>query len=1307
MKGRSIRILTVALALGATLAVGAAQESLSDIPDQAVTRESLDPEAYRAFKAPVVARVTLDAIHAEPSPKQSFVSGTNGFHEINAINHYHGGFEPMGFRPKFRAAETASDRVVLDAEHAQAMAEGFYDGARIRVYHPINGKLVKVRDGIVPPGGHRASGWMSTRGQISTLKGKTDFKMKLDSSFRPDHDYWFCVKAVDQFYQFSEASNAVHVRTGDKTAGQENPEPYPGWQRFDVQAADKPAPPPAPENFRVRRDGDILEFTWDPVEAEHLRGYKIFATGYAPGQHKGFELVLAGREPRPDQLVQKHDIVFVDHYKTALTPEDRSPYVNWPALRGAIASPFKKAHFQEPYGLWSDASDNYPATWQLVEHPDPIPRAFVGRGSTCLKWTVESDALTGFPLTPYAHKADTWYPALQPGQYTFEAWVQGSGRASLVFVGPFAPKGVELPYGQRAHPAAEYHIPPLQIPLTDQWRKVTGAFTVPAYLEEGLGWICLAFRGPGTLYLDNLRIYRSDHPYGRYAPLTLRRINESHMRFMRTHELIKTRWGYTLEGMTNHACGNNYSAGRSHLHTFHTLLENMREAGNISPWLQVEMCLSEQEWLGFVEWLCAPYDPARGDTPEEKPWAYKRWAMGQKKPWIEEFPEFAFEISNETWNQSFAPYDWDWGMAVTDGATGERYSYGGTYGLFNQYVIDLMRESPYWTDEVEKKTRFMLCGWSAAPLFGAEAARLCPAADQVTYASYVHNQGLGDPKVINDFKRFYVMQWPLSGVKPQFSRAMDTERRLQAEGVDIGSGVYEYGYAYYVMPGDPPEAKEVDQRLARSTIGAVAIFDAAMTGASLGMRDQAFFTFGHEIGAWGSHTTLPYGGHAYPFWKALILFNRYGTGTFLKTELTSAPRWDFPAYETEDNMRRVKRAAMPDTPLVSVYATIRGDRVTVFLVSRKLDDFPVEGDAGFTPVTLRLPFDRADKITLHKLAGKPRADDRFEEVHQVETVPLSPADFDGVLAVNRATGADPRGLPPAAIFCYVFEGTDVGRVNHPPAAAFDLPEEVTAGRPVTIRNLSSDRDGGPLTFAWKLGSAGESRDCEPTVNFAQAGIEQIELTVTEPSGRTDTLVRQEQVVGTDFARNRWRPRPTPPWSGSVRAGLRDGLLELRGRGQISHRGTYSVLVTDPLYREDFTFRAVINRIEAPAGDAKASAGVVLVSELNEGLGFGWHDSTSLLTPASLLLKPDGAVHVLTGQGARTREVLAAGSLSFPAELRLSVEDGAAVAAVKTSRGWTQVARFAGVSEYGLMPGLAVGSGDAETRAVVSDAEVRR
>lgn len=121
------------------------------LPDKPMTAEQLGTEAYEAWRSPFEEVVTKNAITSKPAVPESANLGVER-NNINLFN-VHGCFEPMAFRPKVRPVATSPNTVVLDAAHALAIAEGFYDGARVRVYQAIDGKLELIRDAKVPPGG--------------------------------------------------------------------------------------------------------------------------------------------------------------------------------------------------------------------------------------------------------------------------------------------------------------------------------------------------------------------------------------------------------------------------------------------------------------------------------------------------------------------------------------------------------------------------------------------------------------------------------------------------------------------------------------------------------------------------------------------------------------------------------------------------------------------------------------------------------------------------------------------------------------------------------------------------------------------------------------------------------------------------------------------------------------------------------------------------------------------------------------------------------------------------------------------------
>jgi hypothetical protein len=94
----------------------------------------------------------------------------------------------------------------------------------------------------------------------------------------------------------------------------------------------------------------------------------------------------------------------------------------------------------------------------------------------------------------------------------------------------------------------------------------------------------------------------------------------SNLSFIRTHSTQRT---YTMEMLTNpvgvvgHRQLDILSA-----QTLPWLFSLMLKV-NTNPWLQIVLGTSEAEWMGFMEYMAAPWNPAV-DTALTKPWAYKR-----------------------------------------------------------------------------------------------------------------------------------------------------------------------------------------------------------------------------------------------------------------------------------------------------------------------------------------------------------------------------------------------------------------------------------------------------------------------------------------------------------------------------------------------------------------------------------------------------------------------------------------------------------------------------------------------------------
>jgi hypothetical protein len=220
---------------------------------------------------------------------------------------------------------------------------------------------------------------------------------------------------------------------------------------------------------------------------------------------------------------------------------------------------------------------------------------------------------------------------------------------------------------------------------------------------------------------------------------------------------------------------------------------------------------------------------------------------------------------------------------------------------------------------------------------------------------------------------------------------------------------YEGGPSGYALPGrDSPAQKLVNEKYGKSLAMGVAALDAWMRSYVYGWTYQNFLGYGQGL-YWNSHTPLWDGFRPSPGWQALTLRNRHASGDLMAVEERSVPsiRWDKKAY-----------------PLVGVYAMRDGDQWSVIVVSRKLDGKHdgIEFGDGATPVTLRLPFKSAAKITLHKLTGDPRQSNREKLLisPQSQEIPTG-ALADGTLVIQAKTGGSENGMPAGSIFVYVIQ----------------------------------------------------------------------------------------------------------------------------------------------------------------------------------------------------------------------------------------------------------------------------------------------
>jgi len=887
----------------------------------------------------------------------------------NGFNAEGSGFEPIILRDMFVATESAPNSVIVPPrylDHWDSWREGALDGAEVEVLRIENGAFVSVRTDRVAPGGHRASGWIAETGNFVVPGGTTRYITGWSKSSRLDAPYFYAVQAVDRLGRVSPPSEAVRVMPP------KSPGKLDGAQKEALTkarlTADQASDLAAPEHLTAQLTvAGTLALNWDPVPG--AVGYVVLSSDYAPERHRGYGLDLAGTGPE----VRAGDLVMIR--QRILKPE-RTMLSNrmWGLGQGR--------GFFTNRAVRSWPGEPGAADWQLVPHEPgtPVPDA----GETYLHADLKRGQTLELATGRTAGTGQQFYAVLDPSKsYRMEVWARGDPGVSVRFEARSMGRAAEF------QPTAE-------------WRRYSLEMT-PKSLQTGPGVLTmsLTLSGEGGVDLDNLRIYRSDAPYLAWLPEDLEALRQSGFGALRTHDFVRTgNSSYDLAQLTN-------GPGGSGLRSGNTLPQTLTDmaVGGVDPWLQIEPHLSRAEWLGLAEFLAAPFDPAR-DDPAARPWAAKRAALGRPEPWTEAFGKIYLELGNETWNRLFSPWTFP---PLQDGAPGasQRYTRGAVYGLYQEYVLSILRESPWW-DRLAPKLVPVLGGWTGFD-YGPQAARFSPHSQLMTQALYIGGWDSGEGPVQPTSEGYFsVMANAEQVAAPLMTKSAEDARRLSRQRAEpLGIGSYESGpgYALDGLNGKKidPERETLQHEVMKGAAAGAAVLDQFLSAARAGAQVQNFFTFGRGE-MWTSHAPWYRGGQAWPSWQWLSVFNRVGTGDMLGVETLEVPRRDIP------KMRR--REALKAAPLVAVYATRQGDRVTVFVINRSVPGLPGGGD-GTVDVSVALPFGPARAVTRYAIAAPYTANNLEGPAAMVEGRAMTPP-AGGDLEIPA--------MPPASAQAYVFEG---------------------------------------------------------------------------------------------------------------------------------------------------------------------------------------------------------------------------------------------------------------------------------------------
>jgi len=770
----------------------------------------------------------------------------------------------------------------------------------------------------------------------------------------------------------------------------------------------KEKPQPPTDVAAVAGDGCVT-VTWKPSPSPAVIAYRLRRSD-APAAKQAQRVYVSPGGP----ALEKFDYVVIERKFEPFSMR----WVN-PRVRG-IGNPM-----DSPAWYWN--GDLAKLSFSLVPHPKPVPDDMLDPGETCLQIKAQpgEQSISQYVFIGTQMGGESiWYSQLEPGKsYRLEVWLRQEGLAD--------DGNVTFSFG-RGYP--EIH---KTFKVSGEWKKYTHEFTGPERPEKQ--WHFghqFTFTGPGTLWMDNCRVFRCDRPEDAEKPYVPNPVVLKGL--LAAQPAAGPKGAHRIWFLTRDATMKSivsWHAGSRVNIDWRTSVEGTMDMtlpmgltfdldtgadpqSRMRPWLVMQHLLhSEEDWLGLVEYLAAPYDP-QGDTPRSKPWAYQRFRQrGNGTPWTDEFAEIILEFGNETWHNGVFP---DWlGFRLYHHV----HQGGPEYGLFARYLIETMKKSPYWKiRKLDEKIRFCLGANYDGRVdrdrhvggYGEEAVQTCPWATVLGHANYVGPKWETGDYSARNYDDHGVQETLLSflrGPEPGQVRMMQARDALAKTHHEYDIAAYEGGPGGYALPGSAPQEQvEVNERYGKSLAMAVGSLDAWMRSYQYGWTYQCFLGYG-QGNHWNSHTNFAEGFRPCPSWLALGMRNRYAAGDLMAVEERSVP-----------TLTRGKDSY----PLAGAYAMRQGDRWSVFVVSRKLDgnhdghDF---GD-GFTRVALRLPFSSAEAITLYKMTGDPRLTNREKLNIRIRSQDI-PADAlrRGIFTINDQTGGSSGGLPPGSIYLYVFQET--------------------------------------------------------------------------------------------------------------------------------------------------------------------------------------------------------------------------------------------------------------------------------------------
>ncbi len=827
------------------------------------------------------------------------------------------GFEPFVIRKMAVATGGGGDYIVNAANvtttNYDVLADGFFDGAVVRVYRIESGRVRLVRTGTVS---HYIGGW--NRISNNRVTGTT----VKDGTLVAGRTYWV-VRALDTSGNLSANSNmATAVPLVDNVPGDTIS------TTFTPVVTDS-APPAAPTGLTATANADgTVSLSWNANGESDLAGYYVSRAESLPAEHNRIYFTATDSS---SELVQNGDFYLLDS-NPANVPMDKLS----PRVKSAFTSS----------DTWREVGGSTFPNRPVQKTRDTSTVCPENGGKSSLKLTAVGPDSYEVSARQFRWAApDSFYGALVPGRtYRVEVWLKQEGVASgaVSFRMTNAYSTVSRTWSG----------------VTGTWQKFTHDFVAPASPAAGTPTVeqYVAFTGPGTVWMDNLLIHDpAQTPFALRAEAKQALTDFAPGWLRTTTGHTNGAWGSTMEDWTNtDALAMNQfrinGRGRPE-QPYHLpmVLQLAKDAG-ANPWLNVGSYMDEQEWANFIEYLAGPAGTPYGD---------KRIAQrgGITTPWTDEFARIRIEYGNEMWNPTF-----EWTLS------------GAQHGAFAEYFFNKARQSPYFAS-FASKVDFGMNGQLVSTGVGGYTAAAIQVptptgapGNAANYGNIALYLGGWDASVdisggtVNDTGYQNYLLFPWSFGKYWFDLQATTRDQVTALGRPYQLSNYESGPGYG-LPSPGLQYDPVIEAYGKSLAAGVATLDSFLYGTSKRIDPQCYFTLQPGVN-WSSHGYVNNGYFPHPSWLALQMRNRYVTGDMMAVATNIAPTQDVPPWiNTRTNTPITPTAT--NSPLVTTYAFREGAKYSVFVLSRKLN--------ASTPVTLRLPFTGLGSATLYKLTGDPRA----------------------------------------------------------------------------------------------------------------------------------------------------------------------------------------------------------------------------------------------------------------------------------------------------------------------------------------------